>query len=71
MILPPPRRLYTWKSLADIARNQFDYVTVNARFRNAILQTKTSLSAGCISDHIPVIARIRITEKLNPLLPEL
>ena len=58
-----PRHLYTWKSPGDNVRNQIDYITVNARFRNAIFQTKTSPGADCNSDHIPVIARIRIKLK--------
>ena len=30
--------LYTWKSPGDGMRNQLDYITINKRFRNSILQ---------------------------------
>ena len=28
-----PRRIYTWKSPGDRARNQIDYITINERFK--------------------------------------
>ena len=32
--------LYTWKSPGDGVRNQIDYITINKRFHNSILQVK-------------------------------
>lgn len=58
------RTLYTWKSPADkpekIVRNQIDYLLINNRYRNAIKSTKTYPGADIYSDHVPVIARIRV-----------
>ena len=34
------RHLYTWKCPGDTTRNQIDYITINQRFRNSILQVK-------------------------------
>ena len=34
------RNLYTWKCPGDTTRNQIDYITINQRFRNSILQVK-------------------------------
>lgn len=51
----PPRRIYTWKSLADspthIVRNQIDFIMVNKRFRISIMSEK----------HTPVIILDQIT----------
>ncbi len=46
-----PRRLYTWVSPDDRARNQIDYITINQRFRNAVHQVKGYPGAV----HVPVI----------------
>ena len=60
-----PRRLWTWKSPGDIARNQIDYITINKRFRNAVIQCRTKpgadLGSGC--DHVPVFAKIKLKLK--------
>ena len=57
----PPRRLYTWRSLADnnqrIVRNQIDFVMVNRKYRNAIVSCKTYPSADIPSDHNLLLAR--------------
>ena len=55
-----PRRKWTWKSPGDIVRNQIDYITINRRFRNAITQAVTYPGADCGSDHVPVVANIRL-----------
>lgn len=34
------RKLYTWKSPGDNYRNQIDYITINERFRDAILYSR-------------------------------
>ena len=58
-----PRRLYTWKSPGDNFRNQIDYITINKRFRNAILHVRTYPGADCDSDHNPVVAVIKLRLK--------
>ena len=35
-----PRRLWTWQSPGDRARNQIDYIMVPQRFRNSIISSK-------------------------------
>lgn len=58
----PKRRLYTWMSLVDkedqIVRNQFDYLQINYRFRNAVKWAKTYPSADAKIDHILLCAAI-------------
>ena len=54
------RHLYTWKCPGDTARNQIDYITINQRFRNSILQVKGYPGADCASDHVPVITTMRV-----------
>ena len=58
-----PRRLWTWKSPGDLFRNQIDFITVNTRFRNAVLQVRTYPGADCNSDHVPVLMKMRIKPK--------
>lgn len=58
-----PRRLWTWKSPGDRARNQIDYVTINRRYRNAVTKVRTYPGADCDSDHVPVVADIRVRLK--------
>lgn len=57
------RRLWTWKSPGDRFRNQIDYITINRRFRNAAIQTRTYPGADCNSDHVPVVSNIKVTIK--------
>ena len=54
------RHLYTWKCPGDTTRNQIDYITINQRFRNSILQVKGYPGEDCASDHVPVIATMRV-----------
>ena len=61
-----PRRLWTWKRPGDTWRNQIDYIAVNRRFRNTVTKTRTYPGADCNSDHVPVIATVRI--KLKKLI---
>lgn len=58
-----PRRLYTWTSPGDRARNQIDFITINSRFRNAIKSCRTFPGADVDSDHNPVIANLRLSLK--------
>ena len=61
-----PRRLWTWKSPGDRYRNQIDFVTINRRFRNAVIRVRTYPGADCDSDHVPVVATVKVRfRKLN------
>ena len=44
-------RLCTWRSPGDWTQNQIDYICVNSRMRNSVLDCKTYPSADCGSDH--------------------
>ena len=59
----PVRKLYTWRSPADISRNQIDYIMFNERFRNCIKQAKTYPGADMNSDHNPVVVKINMKLK--------
>ena len=54
------RHLYTWKSPGDGVRNQIDYITMNKMFRNAITQVKGYPGADCGSDHVPIVATMKV-----------
>ena len=52
-------RLYTWRSPGDRTQNQIDYICVNSRMRNSVLDCKTYPSADCGSDHQLLVACVR------------
>ena len=54
------RHLYTWESPDDGARIQIDYITINNRFRNSILQVKCYPGADGSSYHVPIVATLRL-----------
>ena len=54
------RHLYTWKSPGDGVRNQIDYMTINKRFRNSILQVKGYPGADGGGDHVPIVVILRM-----------
>src|SRR5215469_3398590 len=58
-----PRHLWTWKSPGDRSRSQIDYITISKRFRNALTQVKTYLGTDWSSDHVSVIAIIKLKLK--------
>lgn len=60
-----PRRIYTWTSPGDRARNQIDYITINERFRNSVKDSKTYPGADCGSDHNPVVATMCLKLRKN------
>lgn len=47
--------------------NQIDYITVNKRFRNSLLQVKTCPGADCAGgrDHVSVVTEMRVKFKIN------
>ena len=61
-----PRLLWTWRSPGGNYKNQIDYIIINKRFRNSVLDAKTCPGADCYSDHVPVIANIKLKlKKIN------
>ena len=54
------RRLYTWQSPGDRARNQIDYVCINVRFKKSVINCPTFLGADSGSDQNPVVATLTI-----------
>ena len=54
------RHLYTCKSPGDGVRNQIDYITINKRFLNSILQVKGYPGADGGSDNVPIVATLRM-----------
>lgn len=61
------RNIYTWKDPGDLTRNQVDFIIIiNERYRNVVTSVKTYPGADIGSDHIPVIAQLRIKlKKIN------
>ena len=59
----PVRKIYTWKSPADISRNQKDYIMFNERFRNCLKKAKTYPGADMNSYHNPVVIKINMKLK--------
>jgi len=57
------RHLWTWKSPGEVVRNQIDYIAINERYRNAVTQARTFPGADVSSDHVPVVATIRLKLK--------
>ena len=58
-----PRRLWTWTSPGGLVRNQIDYIAIDQRFRNSVRQAKGYPGADCGSDHVLVIADIKVKLK--------
>jgi len=51
-------RLNTWKSSGDWTQNQIDYICVNSRMRNSVLDCKTYPSADCGCDNQLLVAHV-------------
>lgn len=58
-----PRRLNTWRSPGDRARNQIDYILINERWKTSVKNVKVYPGAECGSDHQLLIAKVRISLK--------
>lgn len=54
---------HTWTSPSGNTKNQIDYICINQRYRNAILNAKARPGADCNSDHNPVIVTLRVKLK--------
>ena len=55
-----PRHIYTWVSPGDRARNQIDYIIFSQRYRSAVSKVKTYPGADANSDHVPVVATVKL-----------
>lgn len=51
---------HTWVSPDGKTKNQIDYILVDKRFRNGILNSKSMPGADCESDHNPVTMKMKI-----------
>ena len=56
--------IYTWKNPGDIVSNQIDYITINKRFRNSILQVTGYPGANGGIDHVPIVATLRMNLRM-------
>ena len=57
-------KLWTWRRADGIIRNQIDFILIQKRFFNAMLDVKSCSNADCGSDHNPSIAKIRLRLKI-------
>ncbi|GFO04977.1 LOW QUALITY PROTEIN: endonuclease-reverse transcriptase [Plakobranchus ocellatus] len=55
-----PRRRYTWISPGDRCRNQIDYILVQKTWHSSFIKCKTKPGADCDTDHILVVAKIKL-----------
>lgn len=58
-----PRRLWTWRSPDDNTKNQIDFITINNRFRNAVHKVKGYPGADCNTDHVLLVATVKLKLK--------
>ena len=54
------RNLYTWITPGDKYRNQIDYIMVKKRWKSSITNCKTYPGADCDTDHILLLAKMRV-----------
>ena len=57
--------LYTWRSTGDGVRNQTDYITINKKSGNSIQQEEGYPGADGGSNHVPIVATLRLKLKKN------
>ena len=60
-----PRRLVTWVSPDGKTKKQIDFIMVQRRWKSAISDTQTILSADCDSDHELLKANFKLKLKSN------
>ena len=53
---------WTWNSSGDRTRNKIDLMLIQQRFGNSLKSAKSMPGAHCGSDHVPVIAYIKLTK---------
>ena len=66
-----PRHRYTWVSPGDRARNQIDYILFSKRYRSAVSKVKTYPGADANSDHVPVVATVKLHFKTLKTLKQI
>ena len=49
-----------WDDVSPNSFEQLDYININQPWRNAITDTSTDPYAGIYSDHLPLVATLRI-----------
>ena len=57
------KRLYTWISSDGQYKNPIDYIHCSWKWRSSVQSAKTTLEAGCGSNHGPLIAKFRLKVK--------
>ena len=57
-------KLSTWRRADGIMKNQIDFILIQKRIFNAILDVQSCSDADCGSDHNPVIAKIHLRLKV-------
>ena len=57
------RRNWTWECPDKSTRNQIDFILINNRLGNSVLNTKVYPGADCCTDYNPVIAKLRVRLK--------
>ena len=58
-----PRRLWTWQSPDDTTRNETDFIAISERYKNRVLNCRAFPGADVVSDHVPVLATLRVKLK--------
>ena len=58
-----PRRLWTWQSPDDTTRNEIDFIAISERYKNGVLNCRAFPGADVGSDHVPVLATLRVKLK--------
>ena len=59
------RHRYTWQHPNGNTRSQIDYILINRQWKQAINNSRTSLSADCDSDHKLLILTLKMRFKKN------
>ena len=57
------RRLRTWQSPDDTTLNQIDFIAISERYKNGVLNCRAFPGADVGSDHVPVLATLRVKLK--------
>ena len=64
------RNRYTWISPGDRCRNQIDYIMIKKRWKSSINDCKTYPGADCDTDHILLLAKMRVKLARNQTKPK-
>ena len=58
-----PRRLWTWAMTAWRSKNQIDYICISQKYPNGLLSAKIYPRTDCGTDHVTVLATLKIKMK--------